>query len=60
MKVYRMRDLLEKLRISKSLLYYWIREGRFPKGVKISPRIRIWFEEEIENWLKERQKEKNE
>jgi prophage regulatory protein len=36
---------------SRDTLYRWIREGRFPAGVLLSPRMRAWPEDVVKQWL---------
>ncbi|MBN9454000.1 MAG: AlpA family phage regulatory protein [Bosea sp.] len=37
-----------------STLYDLIRNGRFPKPIKLSPRVSVWDSEQIQNWMAER------
>lgn len=50
--ILRLKDLTKLLKVSKSSIYAWIKENRFPKPKKISKRISVWFEEDIVEWLK--------
>ena len=40
-------DVQKKMKISKTLLYYLINKGLFPKPVKPRHKIAFWEEEEI-------------
>ncbi|HMP11180.1 AlpA family transcriptional regulator [Hydrogenophaga sp.] len=40
---------------SKSLIYQLIREGKFPRPVKIGTRAVAWTESSIDQWQAERQ-----
>ncbi|MCG3709499.1 AlpA family phage regulatory protein [Aliarcobacter butzleri] len=31
-----------------------VSEGKFPKPIKLSPRITIWEEEKVSTWMKEK------
>lgn len=33
-----------------STIYLWIRENRFPRGVKVSPRVTVWRNEDLHCW----------
>lgn len=56
-KVYRIKELIKLLGVSKETIYFWIRKNRFPKPVKLSPRVSVWFKNDIEKWLNKRKKE---
>ena len=51
----RMREVLALLRVSRSTLNRWIREGAFPRPVKLGKRAVRWRRSDIEGWLKELQ-----
>jgi len=40
-KVYRIKELIKLLGISKETIYFWIRKNRFPKPVKLGPRVSV-------------------
>jgi len=40
--------------LCKSAIYSLIRQGKFPKQVKLGPRAIAWRESEIEEWLQSR------
>ncbi len=40
--------------LSRSTLELWIRQGRFPKPVKLGPKARAWRYSDIEGWLASR------
>ena len=50
-KQYRLGDLVKELRVGKSTIYLWVQQGKFPAGRKVSPRIRLWSEDELKEWL---------
>jgi len=39
--------------LSKSNIYYRIAEGTFPKQIPIGPRLVVWVESDIQNWIAE-------
>lgn len=49
-----MVEVMKKTGTSKSTICLWISEGKFPKPIKLSPRITIWEEERVDNWMKEK------
>ena len=50
----RIVDVMKKTGIAKSTIWLWVSEGKFPKPIKLSPRITIWDEISIEQWKKEK------
>jgi len=47
----RLSQLLPFLPIAKSTVEKWVKEGRFPAPVKLSPTVTCWKNEDIHNWL---------
>ena len=47
-----MREVLALLSVSRSTLNRWIREGAFPRPVKLGKRAVRWRRSDIEHWLK--------
>jgi prophage regulatory protein len=39
--------------LSKSSIYARIAEGTFPKQVPLGPRLVVWVESDIQNWITE-------
>ncbi len=50
----RIKDVMKKTGIAKSTIWLWVSEGKFPKPIKLSPRITVWDEISIEQWKKEK------
>lgn len=48
-------DVQARYSLSRSTLYDWINKGKFPKPVKLGPRIVRWKRSDLENWEQERQ-----
>jgi len=40
--------------LSKSSIYARIAEGTFPKQIPLGPRIVVWVDADIQNWINER------
>jgi len=38
---------------SRTTIYNWVDSGFFPKPIKIRPRVVVWDNREIDNWMKE-------
>jgi prophage regulatory protein len=54
---YRARVVAKRLDVNPQTIWRWVREGRFPRGIKIGEMRTIWTEQMIAEWLAERAKE---
>jgi prophage regulatory protein len=50
----RLGEVKARTGLSRSTLYAYIRDGRFPAPVAISARCVAWVEGEIDGWIAER------
>jgi len=60
MEFLRPKDVIKKMKISRTLLYSYIKKGVFPKPIKMSPTISVWLNTEIENIMIAMYKQENE
>ena len=54
--LYRISQLVDRLNISKSTIYLWVSQGKFPTSFKIGGGTSVWHEEDINSWIKSKQK----
>lgn len=47
----RVRDVIDRTRLSRTAIYKRIREGSFPDSIKISQRVVAWRESDINRWI---------
>ncbi|NQY19800.1 MAG: AlpA family phage regulatory protein [Campylobacteraceae bacterium] len=47
----RVKTVAEKVGISKSTIWLWVKENKFPKPIKVSPQVSVWNEDKIEEWM---------
>ena len=47
----RIQDVMKKTGIAKSTIWLWVNEDKFPKPIKLSKRITVWDESEIDEWI---------
>ncbi len=47
----RITDVMKKTGIAKSTIWLWINEDKFPKPIKLSPRITVWEEDKVDQWM---------
>ena len=53
---YQTRQELEKLfKVSPATIYRWIKEGNFPKSVRLGANMVRWKASDIEAWMTERE-----
>ena len=53
-RLLRLPAVLEQTGLSRSEIYRQVADGRFPKPVPISERLRAWHEREVQAWIAER------
>ena len=52
-KLLRLPDVQSITRLSKSTIYARIAEGTFPRQIPLGPRLVVWVESDIQNWIAE-------
>ena len=53
---YQTRHQLETLlKVSPATIYRWIKEGSFPKPVRLGPNMVRWKASDIEEWLMQKE-----
>jgi prophage regulatory protein len=50
-KLLRLPQVKATTGLSKSTIYARISEGTFPKQVPLGPRLVVWVESDIQNWI---------
>jgi prophage regulatory protein len=53
-KLYRLRELSARIGLARSAIYQAVKDGRFPKPVRIGARAVAWRHADIEAWLQSR------
>lgn len=46
----RIKEVMKKTGIARSTIWLWVSEDKFPKPIKLSPRITVWEEQKVEEW----------
>jgi predicted DNA-binding transcriptional regulator AlpA len=52
-KCYRAKEVARRLAIDPQTLWRWVREKRFPAGIKAGPMTTVWSEVQIAEWLEQ-------
>lgn len=60
MQLIRLKEVIALTSLSRSSIYKFISEGRFPKSVSLGDRAVAWIKEEIEEWIEARIAERDE
>ena len=47
----RLPQVKQSTGLSKSTIYSRIAEGTFPKQIPLGPRLVVWVESDIQNWI---------
>lgn len=58
-RLIRLLSVMDKTGISKSYIYVLVKQGLFPKPVKLSERSVAWVESEIQQWIDDRINQRN-
>jgi prophage regulatory protein len=54
LSILRRRQVERRTGLSRSSIYHFIQQGKFPKPINLGERAVGWLENEIEKWLMER------
>jgi prophage regulatory protein len=52
-KFLRITDVMSVTGLAKSTIWLYVKEGKFPKQIKLSPKISVWKESDVEAWITE-------
>lgn len=53
MRLIRLKEVIETTGLSRSCIYKYIEEGRFPRNVPLYGRAVAWVESEVQEWIRE-------
>lgn len=51
---YRLPHLKQRLGVSGSTIWNWIKQGKFPRGIKLSENCTAWNAADVEAWAQDR------
>ena len=51
LQFYRLPQLRQRLGVSASSIWAWVKSGKFPKPVKLSDNVTAWRATDIEVWV---------
>jgi len=47
----RIKDVSDLTSIAKSTINLWVAQGRFPKPLALSPTIKVWRIQQLQDWI---------
>ena len=50
-KLLRLRDVIKITSLSRTTIYDYMAEEKFPKNIHLGPKISVWIEREIQEWI---------
>lgn len=50
-KILRLQRVIDKTGLSKSSIYAFIKDDKFPKSIRLGVRAVGWRESDIDNWI---------
>jgi prophage regulatory protein len=53
-KFSKLDSVASQVGMGKSTILAWESTGRFPRAVRLSPTIRVWLQQDIDNWVREK------
>ena len=53
-KTIRFPKLQEQLGVSRSTIFRWERDGKFPKHIQLGENSTAWIQEEVDAWVESR------
>ena len=51
---YRLSQLKQQLSVSRSSIWSWVKEGTFPKPIKLGKNCTAWNADDIHAWVEKR------
>ena len=53
-KLLRLNDVILQVGMKRSWIFQQVKDGNFPKPIKLSARAVAWYASDIEDWIKSR------
>lgn len=50
-KFMRIKEVVKVVSVSKSTIWLWVKEKKFPEPIKLSPRCTVWRSEAVEAFM---------
>lgn len=56
--ILKINEVVQKCNLSRATIYKKVKEGTFPKQIKLSERSSGWLESEVNQWIESRVEER--
>ena len=50
-RLIRIQEVMDKVGIARSTVWHMVKKGTFPKPRKLSPKVTVWVESEIDEYI---------
>ena len=50
-RLIRIQEVMNKVGIARSTVWYMVKKGKLPRPRKLSPRVTVWVESEIDEYI---------
>lgn len=47
----RIKEVMKKTGLARSTVWLWVKDGKLPKPTKLSERVSVWKESDIDEWI---------
>ena len=47
----RINSVMEQTGLAKSTVWLWVKEEKLPKPIKLSARVTVWKQSELDEWI---------
>jgi prophage regulatory protein len=54
-EIYRIQEVRKIVKVGRSTIYLWMKQGKFPPSIKYGPRVVGWTAASVFQWLAERE-----
>ena len=54
LRLCRLKEVMERTGLSRSTIYGWMKEGRFPSSVELGQRSVAWRSDDLDQWIRSR------
>lgn len=58
MKILRLQAVMAMTGLARSTIYLYMKQGNFPKAIKLGSRSVGWLEQELNEWIVSKQSER--
>lgn len=49
----RINGVMERTKLARSTIWLWVKQGKLPAPIKLSERVTVWRESDLNDWMNE-------